>query len=223
MISPVGHRARIHTDQRAESWSAAGVRLDEPYFLAVASSDRHKNLARVLQAFAAFRDASHGSIGASEGYRLYLVGAWMGREERRIHGLIDPLGLDGVARHLPWVPVQHMSSLYAGATALVFPSLIEGFGLPALEAMTCGAPVITSNCSSLPEVAGDAALYVTPENVSEIAAALQQVASSPELRASLVAKGFERCREFGRRAGGARQFAVYRGVANAGPVATMQS
>ena len=224
VIPPVLDTARAYRptdEQRADARQALG--LEEPYFLAVGSSDRHKNLARVLQAFAAFRDTSHGSIGAFEGYRLYLVGAWMGREERRIHGLIDRLGLGGVARHLPWVPMRHMSSLYAGATAFVFPSLIEGFGLPALEAMTCGAPVITSNCSSLPEVTGDAALYVTPENVSEIAAALQQVANSLELRASLVAKGFERCREFGEERVARDTFAVYRRVANAGSVATMQS
>jgi glycosyltransferase involved in cell wall biosynthesis len=224
VIPPVQDTARVYiptSEQRAGVRRTLG--LEEPYFLAVASSDRHKNLARVLQAFAAFRDTSDGSSSASGGYQLYLVGAWMGREGRRIRGLIDELGLGGVARHLPWIPAQYMSSLYASATALVFPSLIEGFGLPILEAMTCGAPVITSNRSSLPEVAGDAALYVTPENVSEIAAAMQQLASSPMLRASLVAKGFARSREFGEERAARDMIAVYRRVANADSVAARQS
>jgi glycosyltransferase involved in cell wall biosynthesis len=82
-----------------------------------------------------------------------------------------------------------LPALYSGAEALVYPSLIEGFGLPVLEAMRCATPVLTSNTSSLPEVGGNAVLYVDPRRPDEIAAGLHRLASRPELRAELVARG----------------------------------
>jgi glycosyltransferase involved in cell wall biosynthesis len=102
-----------------------------------------------------------------------------------------------------------MASLYRGATALVFPSLIEGFGLPVLEAMACGTAVITSHCSSLPEVAGDAAIYVESEQVAEIAAAMRAVATQPELRAELVSRGLARSRQFSPERAARQTIAVY--------------
>jgi glycosyltransferase involved in cell wall biosynthesis len=204
-------RGYIPTDeQRTDTQTTLG--LEEPYFLAIASSDRNKNLARVLEAFAAFRDESDAGVAAPRGYRLYLVGSWMGREAQRIQRLIAQLRLRDVTQHFPWVPIEHMASLYAGATALIFPSLMEGFGYPALEAMACGTPVITSNRSSLPEVTGDAALYVTPENIREIVAAMRRLAATPELRATVVAKGYERSREFGLERMTRETIAVYRRV-----------
>jgi len=190
--------------------SALGVR--GPYFLAVASSDRHKNLAHVVEAFAAF----HADTSVAAGYRLYLVGTWIGREARRILALIRRWGLGDVTQRLPWVPLEHMASLYHGATALVFPSLIEGFGLPVLEAMACGTAVITSNRSSLPEVAGEAALYVAPEQVAEIAAAMRAVATRPELRAELVSRGLARAQQFSPERAARQTIAVYRSLGEGG-------
>jgi glycosyltransferase involved in cell wall biosynthesis len=182
--------------------------LRTPYFLAVASSEPHKNLARVIEAFARFSAPSHRA-----GYQLYLVGTWMGREARRLSRLIERLGLREIVRRLPWVPAEHMAALYHGATALVFPSLLEGFGLPVAEAMACGTAVITSNRSSLPEVAGDAALAVDPEDVGAIAAALAIIADDPARRAELIARGRERIRQFRPERAARETVAVYRRVA----------
>ncbi|MFN4295018.1 MAG: glycosyltransferase family 4 protein [Thermoflexales bacterium] len=95
-----------------------------------------------------------------------------------------------------YVDEETLASLYSGCSAFVFPSLYEGFGLPVLEAMQCGAPVITSNTTALPEVAGDAALLVDPEDADAIAAAIRRVIGEPALRAELRARGFARARQF---------------------------
>src|SRR5437762_1228378 len=89
-----------------------------------------------------------------------------------------------------------LASYYRGATALVFPSLYEGFGLPVVEAMACGTPVITSDRASLPEVAGDAALIINPESVEEIAGAMTKLAFDPLLKSDLSRKGLSRARQF---------------------------
>ena len=115
--------------------------------------------------------------------------------------------------HLPGrVSDDELRGLYQRASAFVYVSLMEGFGLPILEAMTCGCPVITSNCSSMPEVAGDAALLVMPEDTGEIAAALRRVATEPALATALAAQGRARAAEF-RWENSARQVAdIYRRV-----------
>ena len=95
-----------------------------------------------------------------------------------------------------YVEDEALACLYSGCEAFVFPSLYEGFGLPVLEAMQCGAPVITSNTTALPEVAGDAALLVDPEDAEAIAAAIRRIIGEPELRATLRARGFARARQF---------------------------
>jgi glycosyltransferase involved in cell wall biosynthesis len=96
------------------------------------------------------------------------------------------------------VPGDDLPALYSGAEALVYPSLIEGCGLPVLEAMRCATPVLTSHTSSLPEVGGDAVLYVDPRRLDEIAAGLLRLASRPELRAALAARGRGRAALFSR-------------------------
>jgi glycosyltransferase involved in cell wall biosynthesis len=110
--------------------------------------------------------------------------------------------------------VEHLPALYHGATALVFPSLIEGFGLPVLEAMASATPVITSNCSSLPEVAGEAALYVNPVDSGDIARGLARIASDLELREQLKARGLERSARFHPHQLGRELLSVYRLVAH---------
>ena len=89
-----------------------------------------------------------------------------------------------------------IAALYSGCTIFVFPSLYEGFGLPIVEAMQCGAPVVTSNISSCPEIAGDAAMLVDPNNTAEIAAAINQLCADSRLRQAFTQKGFERAKLF---------------------------
>jgi len=91
---------------------------------------------------------------------------------------------------------KSLASIYRGASALIFPSLYEGFGLPVLEAMACGTPVVTSNTTALPEIAGKAALLVDPESTDNLAAAITAVVNNKELRQSLRTEGLRRATRF---------------------------
>jgi alpha-1,3-rhamnosyl/mannosyltransferase len=106
------------------------------------------------------------------------------------------LGLENVIRFLGPVPEEDLPALYAGAALFVFPSLYEGFGLPALEAMACGVPVVCSNISSLLEVCGDATLYFDPTDVKAIAQALGRALAAPDLQAELRERGLARAAQF---------------------------
>ncbi|MEP7291884.1 MAG: glycosyltransferase family 1 protein [Chloroflexota bacterium] len=159
--------------------------LPERYFFFLSTLQPRKNVARIVQAYAHWKAAHPGDAAA-----LVLAGGqgW----------LYDPAwtaGVDGVI--LPgYVDEGDKGSLYAGALALVFPSLYEGFGFPVLEAMHCGTPVITSNTSSLPELTGDAALLVDPLDVGAIAEAMGALSSEGALCESLRTKGYEQARKF---------------------------
>ena len=109
---------------------------------------------------------------------------------------INELGLDGTVRHLGYVPEADLPGLFTSARALVFPSLVEGFGLVMLEAMVHGVPVIASNAGSLPEVAGGAAVLVPPGDEGALSDAMARVLRDGVLRESLSRKGRDRAREF---------------------------
>ncbi|MDP9316325.1 MAG: glycosyltransferase family 4 protein, partial [Chloroflexota bacterium] len=103
--------------------------------------------------------------------------------------LVATLGLEENVIWTGYIPDKELSVLLSGATIFVYPSLYEGFGIPILEAMQCDVPIITSNISSMPEVAGDAALLVDPTNVEELTAAMQQLLFDENLRTQLVERG----------------------------------
>ena len=107
-------------------------------------------------------------------------------------------------------PLADCRAVLAGSTALVYASLYEGFGLPIVEAMAAGTAVITSNCSSMPEVAGDAALLVEPNSVEQIAASMVELAEDGRLRSRLIAAGAERARQFSWRRAASETLAVYK-------------
>ena len=157
-----------------------------PYFLYVGNLEPRKNLERLIDAFARLHGKEHQLIIV--GNRWYQGGV----AERKARAL----GLTGRVKFLGYVPRADLPEIFSGATALVYPSLLEGFGLPIIEAMACGTPVITSNNSSMREVAGDAAVLVDPRNVLEITEAMAQVAEEPGLRAGLADKGLKRAAEF---------------------------
>jgi glycosyltransferase involved in cell wall biosynthesis len=104
--------------------------------------------------------------------------------------------LEDRVRFLGYCPKEHLPSLYENAGAMVFPSLFEGFGMPVLEAMWCGCPVVCSNTTSLPEIAGDAALLVDPLNPEEFADSIFKVLTDQELRHDLIKKGLIQARKF---------------------------
>lgn len=163
--------------------------LDLPrqnYVLYVGRPDPHKNLRRVIQAMAQVP----GDL------QLWIVGGYDRRYTPELQALGESLGLAQRLRFLDYVPYGDLPRLYSQAMALVFPSLWEGFGLPVLEAMACGTPVITSNCSSLPEVAGDAAILVDPYQVGEIAAAIESIARDTGLAQRLVSAGLAQAQQF---------------------------
>lgn len=167
--------------------------LADPYLLYVGTLHPRKNLVRLVQAFAALLRSGPESIPSD--LQLVLAGqkGWLYEE---IFAQVRKLGLTGRVVLTGYVPDADLAALLSGALAFVFPSLYEGFGLPVLEAMACGTPVVCSGVSSLPEVAGDAALLVDPLDVEALAEALGRIATDDELRASLVGRGFGQVRRF---------------------------
>lgn len=170
------------------------------YFLYLGRCDPHKNVSRILTAFA--------QLPKPQAYELWLVGPLDARYTPRLMAQATELGIAAQVKMVDYVPYANLPQILGQAIALVFPSLWEGFGLPVLEAMACGTPVITSNRSALPEVAGDAALLVNPEDVREIAAAMEQVATQPQMRSHLQTAGLARAAQFSWQLTGAQTAAV---------------
>lgn len=167
----------------------ARYRLPPRYFLFVGTLQPRKNLTRLLEAFARISSSSGSSVG------LVLAGR-PGVGASHLPARAEALGLTDRVTWLSYVAEEHKPSLYAGARALVFPSLYEGFGLPVLEAMAWGTPVIASNVSSVPEVAGEAGLLVDPYDVDGLAQAMARILDDAALRERLIAAGRERAALF---------------------------
>jgi glycosyltransferase involved in cell wall biosynthesis len=150
----------------------------------------HKNLDRLVSAFGLLKQAP-----GHEDVKLFIIGDEVNRYGALRRG-VERLGVRQDVRFFGFVPDRTLAALYRLASVFAFPSLYEGFGLPPLEAMACGTPVVTSRISSLPEVVGDAALLVDPYSVEEIADALTRVLADPKLREGLVERGLLRVKNF---------------------------
>lgn len=161
---------------------------DIPYFLYLGRPNPYKNLPRLIEAFAA--------IAPRVDHHLQIAGAFDRRYTPDLQRQARELGVENRVRFLDYLAPEDLPRVLNQATALVFPSLWEGFGLPVLEAMACGTPVITSNLSSLPEVAGDAAILVNPYSVEAIADAMKVVAEESGTRARLRKLSSRRARCF---------------------------
>ncbi len=185
--------------------------LRKPYFLFVGTVEPKKNLKNLVQSYAAFRQTARGGNDLPD---LVAAGrkGWLYAD---VFELVNKLDLRDHVRFLGPVPRSDLVALYNGALSLVYPSIYEGFGLPILEAMACGIPVITSNVSSLPEVAGEAALSVDPLDVDALSQALARIWSSQELRAELRRKGLARARLFSWEKTARATLQVYESVAGA--------
>jgi glycosyltransferase involved in cell wall biosynthesis len=179
-----------------------GVR--RPYLIHLGSLHPRRNLDRLLDAFARVPEA--------RAVQLVLAGR-LERPYRTVDPLVRRRGLEARVRHLGYVPEADLPPLVAGAEALVYPSLYEGFGLPVLEAMACGTPVLTSGVSALPETAGGAALLVDPASADAIAEGLASLLRDEGLRARLREAGRARARLFSWRRAAEATLAVFREVA----------
>lgn len=178
--------------------------LPAQFILSLGTIEPRKNLTSLLEAYRALRDR-----GSKLG--LVIVGqkGWLYEDFFR---RLRELGLENEVLFTGFVPDADLPAICSAAELFVFPSLYEGFGLPVLEAMACGAPVITSKASSLPEVAGDAALLVDPASVRELTAAMAGVLQNEELRLSLQAKGPRQAAGFSWEKAARETLAVYQSV-----------
>jgi glycosyltransferase involved in cell wall biosynthesis len=162
------------------------MELPEDYVLFVGTLEPRKNLVRLIEAFADVR---------MRGYSGWLVLA--GAPGWRAEPIVEAIRQHSdYVVHVP-IEARDLPALYRRARLLAFPSLYEGFGIPIVEAMSCGTTVLTSNVSSMPEVAGEAALLVDPTNVADIAGGVWRLLTDDGLRADLQAKGLARAAEFG--------------------------
>jgi glycosyltransferase involved in cell wall biosynthesis len=188
-------------------------RIEGDYVLAVGSIQPRKNLVRLIEAYSLLR-RGRGSVKLPQlvlvGKKAWLYGETLRRVEER--GVANSVVLTG------YVSEADLPALYTGALCFAYPSIFEGFGLPPLEAMSCGTPVLTGDRTSLPEVVGDAALTVDPYDAGAIADALTRLVSDETLRADLSARGLRRARQFDWRDTARMTLEVYRkamgGVAN---------
>jgi glycosyltransferase involved in cell wall biosynthesis len=189
LLSGVHERfQRIHDTNRLLTTRRRYNIGEAPYIFSVGTVQPRKNYGRLIQAAAQLRQA---------GYDINLVIAggrgWL---EDPIYETIRTTNMQDHVRFIGFADEADLPTLYSGAFCCAIPSLYEGFGLPVLEAMACGAPVITSNVSSLPEVAGDAAVMIDPYDLDGLIHALKQLLDDKALHTSLVSKGYERAKLF---------------------------
>jgi len=182
---------RVFVTHLASDLDPTLIRGDEktparPYFLYVGARTGYKNFDGLLSAFAAAMTLPPELV-------LCTVGPSFSEQEKNT---IARLGLSGRVENYDQVSDRQLAALYQRSLAFVYPSLYEGFGIPPLEAMQCGAPVVASNRSSIPEVAGDAAILIDPQRTDGFADALLAIANQPALRQTLIERGYERARLF---------------------------
>lgn len=182
-----------------------GLGLGEKFLLYVGSGSPHKNIGSLLEAFCLI----HRQF---PDYQLAIVGD-MGDWGSRLLKQANFLGISDRVAFTGRVPKADLVEIYRAAAAFVFPSLYEGFGIPLIEAMASGVPIVSSHRSCLPEICGDAAILVDPLNVPAIANSIIRILTDDSLRATLIRKGVRRARDFSWKVATAETLAVYRRVA----------
>ncbi len=178
--------------------------LPDQFVLSVGTLEPRKNLPTLLEAYHTVAQQCDAPL---------LVGGGKGWLYRDVFERLEQLNLRDRVHFVGYLDEDELPLWYAAATLFVFPSLYEGFGMPPLEAMACGTPVVTSNTSSLPEVVGDAGIQVDPRNADALAAAMVRCLHDADLRADLSARGLARAAGFSWRTTAERTLEVYRRVA----------
>lgn len=211
---------RGHASQADREFIAQRYQVNYPFLLYAGAIRPHKNVVRIIEAFSALK-SELAKEGQYADLKLIIIGDDLSSHPRLRRTVVSG-GVQNDVRFLGFVPIEVLRIFYDEAKIFVFPSLYEGFGLPPLEAMAHGTPVVTSNTSSLPEVAGNAALLVNPENVFEIRRALQRALLDPEVRQGMKQRGYEQAQRFSWMSSVSRILEIYREVSGArvaGPVA----
>jgi glycosyltransferase involved in cell wall biosynthesis len=184
--------------------------IGSEYILFVGTIEPRKNIPFLLQAYARMKEMWQGSATMPQ---LVLAGkkGWLCES---IFTVLNDLELGSSVVQTGGVPIDDLPALYSGACLFVMPSLYEGFGLPVLEAMSCGTPVVCSDVSSLPEVAGNAAMLVSPQDMVGLAAAMQHLCQDEALRGQMRVQGLERAAGFSWERAARETVAVYEAVAS---------
>ncbi len=202
VVYPAVDAGALSATPTAVAQVRAKHQLPERYFLFLGTLQPRKNIRRIVEAFRHWQSERDDDSTA-----LILAGnkGWLFDDEW--------LSSARNVRHLGYIDAADKGGLYAGALALVFPSLYEGFGFPVLEAMHCGAPVIASDGSSLPELVGEGGLLVNPLDVAGIADAMRRCSDDEQLRATLIARGYAQAAKFTWRAAAERVMAAFAEIA----------
>jgi glycosyltransferase involved in cell wall biosynthesis len=177
--------------------------VEGPYLFFVGNVSARKNLVRMLEAFAGLPPETGRDL-------TFVMSGKVTYGGDKVLEAIDRLGLKERVKLTGYLPFEDLPAFYSGAEVFMFPTLYEGFGIPILEAMACGTPVLTSNLSSHPEVAGDAALLVDPKDGADVADGLRRLLEDAALRKSLAAKGIKRAAGFTWDRVARKTLAVYR-------------
>ncbi|HUV47105.1 MAG TPA: glycosyltransferase family 1 protein [Candidatus Bathyarchaeia archaeon] len=189
-------------------------RLEEDYLLCVGTREPRKNLNRAIMAFAEI-------AVANKGLSLVIIGKYGWGDDSskfnpstKLRTRVQSSKLETRVKTLGFVEKEDLARLYSGASAFIYPSLYEGFGLPILEAMACGCPVITSDLGAMKEVAEEAALLVDPESIESIAGEISKVYRNKKLQEELKVKGLKRAGEFSWEKTALQTLELYRGLTN---------
>jgi len=207
---------RGHATENERKFVAERYQVTSPFILYAGTIKPHKNVARVIEAFSALK-TQLAKDRKFEDLKLLIIGDELSSYPTLRRTVVQS-GVQNDVRFLGFVPGDVLRILYDTAKLFVFPSLYEGFGLPPLEAMAQGTPVVTSNTSSLPEVVGNAAVLVNPENVFEIMHALHRVLLDQQLRDLLKQRGMERARHFSWEESARHMLTFYEKAASGGVV-----
>jgi glycosyltransferase involved in cell wall biosynthesis len=200
-----------HASDAEREFIAERYQVNTAFLLYAGRISPHKNVVRIIEAFAALK-GELSKEGKFDDLKLIIIGDEVSKHPDLRRACVKA-GVQNDVRFLGFVPIDVLRIFYDQAKIFIFPSLYEGFGLPPLEAMAHATPVVTSNTSSIPEVVGNAAVMVNPENVFEIMRALHRVLLDQPLRDKLKARGLEQAGKFSWDAGVRRMLQIYSEVA----------